>query len=82
MATRNADLRILQGIIDGDGFEAAGRLAKHLEVHGNITNKDDDLSDWLIEGDYDGSETISSIAAEWNELQREAREARLYENKL
>lgn len=24
------------------------------------------VSDWLAEGDYDGSETIESLAAEWD----------------
>ena len=77
MAHKNTDLQILQGTKSGDSYAAANRLASHLASHYDITSTgDESLTDWLASGDYDGSETITSIVAEWREVTIEERRNR------
>ena len=60
-------LEILQGKIDGDIYEAAGVVGARMLVEMN-RDQMDGLTDWLTEGDYDGSETINSLVREWIEI--------------
>lgn len=76
MTTRNQDLLILQNKYDGDTYEAANRLAAHLNATYDIVD-DGTLTDWLAEGDYDGKETIITIVAEWRQLTKAERENEL-----
>lgn len=62
--TANKALEVLQGIREGDKFEAANQLAARMLIEMN-TDDDNGLTDWLHEGDFDGDETIASLIVEW-----------------
>lgn len=64
--TANKVLEILQGIREGDKYEAANQLAARMLIEMN-TDDDNGLTDWLNDGDFDGNETIASLIVEWKE---------------
>jgi hypothetical protein len=62
-------------IIDGERLKSSDNyLGAVTEKVANVskTGMDGcDLSDWLVEGMWDGTQTIQSVANEWDELERE-----------
>ena len=65
----NHELNTLKGRCDGDDvYKASNNLARLMVKYYDVADNDGFLSDWLFEGDYDGSETIESLIEEWNSL--------------
>ena len=52
-----------QGNID----EAIQELAAAVEMESEYGDPDGSLTDWIAAGSYTGSETVESLAAEWDE---------------
>ena len=59
-------LRVLAGKEAGDRDKAANVLAVEVLKDSKFGDPDSSLTDWLYSGDYDGSETVTSITKEWD----------------
>jgi hypothetical protein len=62
--TPATSLLILQDREVGDTYMAANDLAAYMVTLG-VDAQGEALTDWLAEGDYDGSETVESLISEW-----------------
>jgi hypothetical protein len=60
-------IEILAGKAEGDKDEALQELSVAVLAESAYGDPDSSLTDWLAAGDYTGSETVESIAAEWDE---------------
>lgn len=47
-------------------YQAANALAIEVKQQSTYGDPDTSLTDWLYSGDYDGSETVESLVAEWD----------------
>ena len=47
-------------------YQAANTLAAEVKRESQYGDPDESLTDWIYNGDYDGSETVASIVAEWD----------------
>lgn len=51
---------------DDIDYDTAWELAQIMHANGAMTSSSN-LEDWIIEGTFDGSETLEGLVAEWNE---------------
>ncbi len=60
-------VQVLAGNQAGDRDEAVQNLALLVRAESVYGDPDWSLTDWIAAGNYTGSETVESIAAEWDE---------------
>lgn len=63
-------VQILAGGQDDFDDTAANKIAGQIAIHYTVIHRSDEftaqeLTDWVIEGDFDGSETVDDLAREW-----------------
>ena len=51
---------------DPNDYDAIQELEAQVAAASEIGADNGALQDWLADGDFDGSETVESIAAEWD----------------
>ncbi len=66
--TAEQAVQILAHSTDSDKrSKAVTTLAAAVNLESEYGDPDDSLMDWISAGDYSGSETVESIAADWDE---------------
>jgi hypothetical protein len=60
-------IQVLAGNANGSRAEAVLMLAAAVLEESSYGDPDNSLADWIAAGEYTGSETVESIAAEWDE---------------
>lgn len=60
-------IKVLAGKANGSRDAARTALAAAVIIASDYGDPDDSIMDWIAAGSYDGSETVKSIAAEWDE---------------
>ena len=60
-------IAILAGKANGNRDAAIQELSVAVAAESEYGDPDSSLGDWLAAGEYTGSETVESIAAEWDD---------------